>query len=137
LAAQRIAPTQVQRLRDLIEVANDLLSDEQDPSAFRDQVDIHAEITKIADNSLLTQLLTSLKRRSEWYSPPFDPVTRRDAWRQHIELVDAIVAGDSARAMVTMGAHIDGSRDRFYAAVTADGQDAAFDDSAVAGLVSR
>jgi DNA-binding GntR family transcriptional regulator len=80
-------------------------------------VDFHAEITEIADNALLSQLLSALKRRANWYSPPFDPTGRREAWDEHRRIVDAIIAGDGATAIDVMEHHIDRARDHYTAAV--------------------
>ena len=137
LAAQRVTPAQAQRLRDLIDVAKGLLAEGKDPSKFRDRAGIHREIHAIADNALLTQLLTNLKRLSEWYSPPFDPVARGDAWHQHIDIVDAIAAGASGRAMAAMAKHVDNSRDHYYAAMSGEDTETAFDESIVSGLIRQ
>jgi DNA-binding GntR family transcriptional regulator len=81
---------------------------------------MHAEIARIADNPLLEQMLATIRRRSDWYSPPFDPVMRHDAWIQHQQIADAIIAHDSATAMELMGKHVDDSRDHFYASISDD-----------------
>lgn len=121
LAAQRVTPEQAERLRKAVAVGTELLEQGVDPSAFRERVHMHAEIAEIADNPLLGQLLSMVRRRSDWYSPPFDPVMRRGSWHEHMEIVDAIVAHDAARAMELMGKHIDGSRDHFYASIAGEG----------------
>lgn len=137
LAAQRVTPEAAKRLRETIDVAKEMLARGEDPSKHRDQVNIHGLILEIADNSLLAQLLVNLKRRSEWYSPPFDPVRRSDAWRQHLEIVEAIASGDSPRAMTTMARHIETSRDHFYSSVSGEDAAAAFADSSLAGLIRQ
>jgi DNA-binding GntR family transcriptional regulator len=117
LAAQCIEPEQARELRHLIDVANEILASGEDPSTNRDRTGMHAKIAEIADNPLLSRMLATLRRRSDWYSPPFDPVMRRNAWSQHRELVDAISAHDSGRARELMSAHVTDSRNHFYASV--------------------
>jgi DNA-binding GntR family transcriptional regulator len=124
LAAQRITPDDVQRLRASLEVAEEILDAGSDPSANRARVHMHAEIARIAENPLLAQLLSTLRRRIDWYSPPFDPLRRRRSWEMHTEIVDAIVARDVALARELMGTHIDASRDQFTASVNADASSA-------------
>jgi DNA-binding GntR family transcriptional regulator len=117
LATARIDQEQAGRLRQLLEAAEDLLEHGEDPTVHRAVVDFHAEITAIADNALLSQLLSALKRRANWYSPPFDPTGRREAWDEHRRIVDAIIAGDGATAIDVMEHHIDRARDHYTAAV--------------------
>lgn len=120
LAAERMKPEDSERLRDSVRVAKAMLAQGDDPSAHRERVQMHAEIARIADNPLLEQMLATIRRRSDWYSPPFDPVMRHDAWIQHQQIADAIIAHDSAAAMELMGKHVDDSRDHFYASISDD-----------------
>lgn len=117
LAAQRITPEEEQRLRQAIALAEQILAAGDDPSADRERVHMHLEIARISRNPLLEQLLSTLRRRTDWYSPPFDPVRRRVSWQTHVELVDAIAAHDVERATELMGQHIDASRDQFTASI--------------------
>lgn len=120
LAAQRITPEEALRLRESIELAEEILDAGDDPSKDRERVHMHLEIARVARNPLLDQFLSMLRRRTDWYSPPFDPVRRRNAWHTHVEIVDAIAAHDVERAMELMGKHIDASRDQFTASITGD-----------------
>lgn len=117
LAAERIEPQQAQELRRLIDIATEMLESGDDPSTARDRAGMHAKIADIADNPLLSRMLATLRRRSDWYSPPFDPVMRRNAWAQHRELAEAISAHDPERARELMRRHITDSRDHFYASI--------------------
>jgi DNA-binding GntR family transcriptional regulator len=117
LAATKIDADQAKRLSGMLEVANDLLEHGEDPTAHRSRVDFHAEITTIANNPLLLQLLTALKRRADWYSPPFDPADRKQAWDEHRRILDAIIAGDTPKAIELMEEHIDRARDHYVASV--------------------
>lgn len=124
LAAQRITDEQAEHLRHTLEAGQDKLNHGDDPSAHRRRVPLHTEIAKIADNPLLTQMLANIRRRADWYSPPFDPVMRRDSWREHVEIVDAIAAHDVDRAAHLMGGHIDGARDHLYASLATENSQA-------------
>jgi DNA-binding GntR family transcriptional regulator len=116
LAAQRVTPDQAKHLKELIDIAEALLNKGEDPSAHRDEVDMHAQIIAVANNTLLAAMLANLKRRSDWYSPPFDPANRRTAWAEHLALVTHIVDQDVAAAEALMGKHIDRARDHYFAA---------------------
>lgn len=121
-AAQRITDEQAKHLRATLDTGTKMLDHGDDPSAPRERVPMHAEIARAADNPLLEQMLTNIRRRADWYSPPFDPMMRRDSWREHVAIVDAICAHDAERAMELMGLHIDGSRDHFYASLAGDAE---------------
>jgi DNA-binding GntR family transcriptional regulator len=98
-------------------LAEQILDAGDDPSADRDRVHMHLEIARISSNPLLEQLLSTLRRRTDWYSPPFDLIRRRESWRRHVEIVDAIAAHDVELASDLMGQHIDASRDQFTASI--------------------
>lgn len=121
LAAQRVTDEQAKHLRVFLDAGEAMLDSGGDPSAYRKRVPLHAEIARISDNPLLEQFLANIRRRADWYSPPFDPVMRRESWHEHVAIVDAIVARDAERAGMLMGKHIDGSRDHFYASLSSDG----------------
>jgi DNA-binding GntR family transcriptional regulator len=113
LAAERITAEQEERLREAIALAEQILDAGDDPSADRERVHMHVEIARVAGNPLLDQFLSTLRRRADWYSPPFDPIRRRHSWHTHVEIVDAIAAHEVELAMELMGRHIDTSRDQF------------------------
>ncbi len=117
LAATKIDAGHARRLSGLLDVANDLLDHGEDPSAHRSQVDFHAEIAAIANNPLLSQLLDALKRRADWYSPPFDPIDRKQAWDEHLGILNALIARDTPKAMQLMADHIDRARDHYTASI--------------------
>ncbi|HEY2072075.1 MAG TPA: GntR family transcriptional regulator [Gaiellaceae bacterium] len=120
LAAQRVTVEEAARLREAIELAEQILDAGDDPSADRERVHMHLEIARIAGNPLLEQFLSTLRRRTDWYSPPFDPLRRRRAWHTHVEIVDAIAAHDVELAKKLMAKHIDASREQFAASITGE-----------------
>lgn len=120
LAAQRVTEEQAAHLRSTLERGTEMLEQGADPSAYRERVQIHAEIARVADNPLLEHMLANIRRRADWYSPPFDPVMRGDSWQEHVAIVDAIIEHDVEMAQTLMARHIQRSRDRFYASLTRD-----------------
>ena len=112
-AADRIQPSEVQTLKAIVDAGREALSHGDDPSADQDRLDLHIEIAVISGNDLLTDLLRTMKRRSDWYSPPFQSRSRAQAWRAHQELVDAIVRHDGDRARKVAIAHVEAARDHY------------------------
>jgi DNA-binding GntR family transcriptional regulator len=117
LAAAKVDGGHASRMAELLDNAFGLLEHGEDPSAHRADVDFHGEISAIAANPLLSQLLDALKRRADWYSPPFDPAARREAWDEHRQIRDALVAGDAPKAIDLMEHHIDRAREHYVASV--------------------
>jgi len=119
LAAEVIQPAQVRQLVDILDAARTTLRHGDDPSADHARQDLHIEIAVISGNEMLTELLRTLKRRSDWYSPPFESRSRSEAWREHQELIDALADHDVARAREVAMAHIESSRDHYLSAFSA------------------
>jgi DNA-binding GntR family transcriptional regulator len=115
-AAEQIDPSDAEKLTSIMDAARAALSRGDDPSAYHEGQDLHIEIAVISGNDLLTDLLRTMKRRSDWYSPPFEFDSRTRAWREHEELVDAIVHHDGARARKVAIAHIEASRNHYLSA---------------------
>ncbi len=118
-AAARIEESQVRQLTTILDEASAALDHGDDPSSNRRQ-DLHLEIAVISGNDLLLDLLRTMKRRSDWYSPPFESRSRAQAWQEHQDLVDAIVRHDGARAREIAIAHIASARDHYLSAFTRD-----------------
>jgi DNA-binding GntR family transcriptional regulator len=115
-AAELIQPSQVSSLRALVEAGRDALSHGDDPSADHERPDLHLEIAAVSGNVLLAELLRTMKRRSDWYSPPFQSQSRAQAWGDHQELVEAIVRHDGDRAREVAIAHVESARDHYLSA---------------------
>jgi DNA-binding GntR family transcriptional regulator len=120
LATVRITAEGARRLRDVLDGARELLDNGDDPSSVHRHVRIHGEITRIADNDVLTKMLGDLEKRSNWYRAPFSPVIRRRAWDEHEVIVTAIIGGDVDAAMSAISLHIDKVRENLYAAIGPD-----------------
>ena len=120
LAAERATPEQARELQEVLDQGREMLAHGDDPSKADGRVHLHAMIARIADNPLLEKMLANIRRRADWYSPPFDPVMRRQSWEQHTEIVAAIAAHDVECATDLMRQHIDGSRDHLYASLSGE-----------------
>jgi DNA-binding GntR family transcriptional regulator len=118
-AADRIEASQVQKLTSILDAGRAALSHGNDPSADHARPDLHIEIAVISGNDLLIDLLRTMKRRSDWYSPPFKSQSRAQAWHEHQELVDAIVRHDGERARKVAIAHVESARDHYLSAFSA------------------
>jgi DNA-binding GntR family transcriptional regulator len=110
LAAERVTAEGTKRLKSVVKEGLDRLKRGHDPSSVA-HLRMHREITLVADNPVLLQMLDTLEVRTTWYRSPFEPTLRQRAWEEHKAIVAAIVAGDSDGAMNAMSQHIARSRD--------------------------
>jgi DNA-binding GntR family transcriptional regulator len=120
LAAERMEASQADVMTTILAAAEEALERGEDPISRSGSADLHIEIAKLAGNAMLTEMLTALKRRADWYSPPFEPLNREISWREHRALVEAIVHHDVDQARRVATAHIESARDRYLMAFSTD-----------------
>jgi DNA-binding GntR family transcriptional regulator len=113
LATQRLTPEAAERLTNAVLEARGMLDRGDDPMTLTGNGWLHGQITEIAANPLLAQMLASLRRLATWYNSPFDPAHRRRAWQEHEAIVEAIVSGDVDAAIAATIAHIEAGSSAF------------------------
>jgi DNA-binding GntR family transcriptional regulator len=111
LAAANVEPRAVARMQAMIEEARMRLEHGDDPSAVHQKIRFHDEVTKVANNNMITDLLRNLERRSVWYRTPFELTLRKKAWDEHQAILDAIANRNASLAMQLMSAHVLDSRE--------------------------
>jgi DNA-binding GntR family transcriptional regulator len=107
LATQRLTPEAAARLTTAVREAREALDRGDDPMATTGNGWLHGQITEIAANPLLAQMLAALRKLATWYNSPFEPGHRRRAWQEHERIVEAIVSGDADAAVAATVAHIE------------------------------
>lgn len=110
LAALHITEEGANRLRECLARAEVSLAHRKDPATTVE--DLHKIIATVGRNQLLSQYLSLLSKRADWYMAPFEPQRRRRAWDEHKVIVDAIIAGDPKKAVAAMIAHVDSGREQ-------------------------
>jgi DNA-binding GntR family transcriptional regulator len=71
---------------------------------------LHAEITVLSGNAILTELAAIVEWRMRWYHRPAALSRGQQSWREHEALIDAIEAGDPAKAAEVMRHHVEMTR---------------------------
>jgi DNA-binding GntR family transcriptional regulator len=66
---------------------------------------LHATITELAGNTVLSELIALVDRRVRWYYTPLAKPRGKDAWNEHARLIRAISKGDGERAADIMSRH--------------------------------
>jgi DNA-binding GntR family transcriptional regulator len=68
---------------------------------------VHGVISEAADNALLAKMIRELRRRTHLFNTRRIPGRLRPGSLEHLALIDAVAAGDSAKARRLMAEHID------------------------------
>lgn len=65
----------------------------------------HEEVGRIANNAVLDEVTTLMKKRLRWYLSPVVRMRGLRSWEDHRALVEAIAQGDADAATTTMRRH--------------------------------
>ncbi|GAB1477818.1 GntR family transcriptional regulator [Paracoccaceae bacterium] len=71
---------------------------------------LHTLIARAADSALLTELIKGLKLKTRIFGQGSIPERFEPGCHEHIEIIEAILARDPARAEVAMRSHIENAR---------------------------
>lgn len=108
-ATQRATPSEIKRLRKLLDTAATALQREDLKAFNRTNSLLHDLITQMARNDLLASLIQPLQGRLHWLlRQNGDP---RLVHAQHVAVCEAIAAGDPHRAEQVALEHVQTSRD--------------------------
>jgi DNA-binding GntR family transcriptional regulator len=109
-AARSASPQQIARLRELLrEGADALAADDPERVAAADTA-LHTEITAASGNAVLAELTGIVKGRMHWYHRSVALSRGGGSWDEYEALIDAIEAGDGARAADIMRQHVEETR---------------------------
>jgi DNA-binding GntR family transcriptional regulator len=72
--------------------------------------EFHAELASLAGNAILAQLAGIVGRRVRWYYRIVAPLRAQESWAEHLELIDAVEAGDAAKACEVARRHTERTR---------------------------
>lgn len=75
----------------------------------------HLLLAELSGSSSLLTLLRQVAAKIEWLYAMDVAVRAEHSWAEHRQILDAVRAGDVARAREAMGAHIERSRDGYLA----------------------
>lgn len=124
LAATRATDEGVAHLRELCDRGHEALAAEDITTMVELNADLHKEVMKMSGNDVLVELAAQVDRRVRWYYTPVARHRGEQSWIEHAALIDAIAAGDAARAAEVMAAHTEHTR-RSYLEHRDDADDAA------------
>jgi DNA-binding GntR family transcriptional regulator len=98
LAARTASEAQVARLREICAEGQQAAEGADLRRALTANNSFHAEVALAAGNAVLAELAGLVARRVRWYYQLVNPERGTSSWPEHVELVDAIEAGDPDQA---------------------------------------
>lgn len=107
LAAGRVPRAELEKIKERIAQALDLPEDAITPDFAASDRDLHALIAAASGNPVLEQVIVDLKTRTSMFRFGRLPSRRKAVCAEHLEIIEALIAGDSARAQQAMQDHID------------------------------
>lgn len=113
LAAGRVRPDQIERLRELQRDGEEALAAQDQEAMVAANSALHAYIASISGNNVLSDLIASVDRRVRWYYTAIAGTRGKDSWDEHAEIVDAICRRNSRRAGDLMRRHADRTREAY------------------------
>ena len=105
LAAMNTTEDALKELRRTLKAGKKALADGDEKELVRLNSIFHGQITALAGNRVLAQIIGRLDKRIRWYFAPVVRSRGTASWKEHADLVDALAAGDSRRAAETMRKH--------------------------------
>jgi DNA-binding GntR family transcriptional regulator len=76
--------------------------------------EFHAELAAIAGNAVLAELSEIVGRRSRWYYRLVAPLREHESCAEHLDMVEAVAAGDEERAASVARGHIERTRTAYH-----------------------
>ena len=106
LAARRHNPELIERLQQIVSQGAEVAESADPRQLHDDNSNFHEALAGIAANSVLRDMVRSLRERT---APIFAPHSRkraRENWEEHAAIVRAVVAGDAELAGLLAARHV-------------------------------
>lgn len=107
LAAGRVSAVELTHLKSRIDEALMLPDDAVTPEFAASDRDLHALIAQASGNPVLQQMIDDLKTRTSMFKFGRLPSRRKAVCAEHLEIIEALLAGDGPRAQKAMQDHVD------------------------------
>jgi DNA-binding GntR family transcriptional regulator len=114
LAVQNVTKESVKRLRGTTKAGAKALAAGDEESLVKLNSEFHAQVTALAGNRVLAEMIGRLDKRIRWYFASVARSRGADSWKEHEDLIDALESGDARRAAKVMRAHAELTRDAYH-----------------------
>ena len=114
LAARIATPSHLAGLREILAGGQAAVAQADVSAAVAANDAFHAEVARIAGNSVLAELAGIVGRRVQWYYRMVAPERGHGSWAEHAEMIDVIEAGDPERARALARKHTERTRQAYH-----------------------
>lgn len=114
LAAEHATAADVNRLWELQQDGQNALAANDIEGLVAANAALHARITALAGNTVLTEHIALVERMWRWYYHLIAKPRGQDAWSEHAELIKAIAAKDPEAAGKIMSQHTERTRQLYH-----------------------
>jgi DNA-binding GntR family transcriptional regulator len=114
IAANNATKEAVKQLRKTTKAGSKALVASDEEALVKLNSEFHAQVTALADNRVLAEMVGRLDKRIRWYFASVARSRGEDSWKEHDELIDALESGDARRAAKVMRMHAELTRDAFH-----------------------
>jgi DNA-binding GntR family transcriptional regulator len=114
LAAGKATADSIRALREIQQTGSQSLAggDERELVMLNSQ--FHALITRMGENQVLAELIARLDKRIRWFFAPVVKSRGSSSWKEHLEIVEALAAGDPDLASEAMRTHAERTRNAYF-----------------------
>ncbi len=74
----------------------------------------HSALAEMAGNAVLAELADIVGRRVRWYYRLVAPLRGHESWAEHLDMIDAVEAGDQERAILIARRHTERTRTAYH-----------------------
>lgn len=112
LAARHKNPEQITKMRRLLDEGNRLADAHELETLARVNQQFHSVLCQAAGNSVLKEVMRSLRDRTELLFTPFNRDRCRQNWEEHAAILRAVLNGDPELASVLALCHVQNAANR-------------------------
>lgn len=106
LAARRHDPKQIAELEAILEEGARLMAEENPSAVIRQNFRFHEALGKVAGNSVLQDVIGSLRDRTAMLFAPNGAARARQNWQEHAAILRAVIEGDGELAALLAARHV-------------------------------
>lgn len=106
LAAKRHDPEQIAALQRILDEGAKLADSEDPVLLSRQNTEFHEALATVAANSVLQDLIRSLRDRTVMLFAPISRRRGKQNWEEHAAILRAVIAGDSELAALLAARHV-------------------------------
>jgi len=114
IAAKNATKESVRQLRRTTKAGAKAMAADDEEAVVRLNSEFHAQVTALAGNRVLAEMIGRLDKRIRWYFASVARSRGEASWKEHQELIDALESGDARRAAEVMRMHAELTQAAFH-----------------------